>query len=30
VRSDETGCIVEPFGDTQRLLGKMLGLFHLE
>ena len=30
VRPDETGRIVKPFGDTQRLLGKMLGLLHLE
>ena len=27
---DETGRIAEPFGDTQRLLGKMLRLLHLE
>ena len=27
---DKTGRIVEPFGDTQRLLGKMLRLLHLE
>jgi hypothetical protein len=30
VRPDETGRIVKPFGDTQRLLGKMLRLLHLE
>jgi len=30
VRPDETGHIPEPFGDTQRLLGKMLRLLHLE
>ena len=30
VRPDETGRIVKPFGHTQRLLGKMLRLLHLE
>ncbi len=30
VRPDETGRIVKPFGDMQRLLGKMLRLLHLE
>jgi hypothetical protein len=30
VPPDETGRIVTPFGDTQRLLGKMLRLLHLE
>ena len=30
VPPDETGRIVKPFGDTQRLLGKMLRLLHLE
>ena len=30
VPPDETGRIFKPFGDTQRLLGKMLRLFHLE
>jgi hypothetical protein len=29
VRPDETGRIVEPFGDPQLLLGKMLGILHL-
>jgi hypothetical protein len=29
VRPDEPGRIVKPFGDTQRLLGKMLRLLHL-
>ena len=29
MRPDETGRIVKPFGDTQRLLGKMLRLCHL-
>jgi hypothetical protein len=30
VPPDETGRIVKPFGDMQRLLGKMLRLLHLE
>ena len=30
VRPDQTGRIVKPFGHTQRLLGKMLRLLHLE
>ena len=30
VSPNETGRIAEPFGDTQRLLGKMLRLLHLE
>src|SRR6516225_5002695 len=30
VRPDETGRFVKPFGHTQRLLGKMLRLLHLE
>ncbi len=30
VRPDKTGRIVKPFGDPQRLLGKMLRLLHLE
>ena len=30
VRPDEMGRIAEPFGDMQRLPGKMLRLFHLE
>ena len=30
VRPDETGRIVKPFGDMQRLLGKMLRLLHIE
>jgi hypothetical protein len=30
VPPDETGRIVTPFGDMQRLLGKMLRLLHLE
>jgi hypothetical protein len=30
VPPDETGRIAEPFGDMQRLLGKMLRLLHLE
>jgi hypothetical protein len=30
VRPNETGRIVKPLGNTQRLLGKMLGLLHLE
>ena len=30
VPADETGRVTEPFGDTQRLLGKMLRLLRLE
>ena len=30
LRPDEAGRIVKPFGDAQRLLGKMLRLLHLE
>ena len=30
VPPDETGRIAKPFGHTQRLLGKMLRLLHLE
>jgi len=30
VRPDKTGCIVEPFGHTHRLIGKMLRLLHLK
>jgi hypothetical protein len=30
MRHDETGRIAEPFGDTQRLHGKMLRLLHLK
>jgi hypothetical protein len=30
VRPDEARRIVEPFGDTQRFLGKLLRLLHLE
>src|SRR5262249_25403676 len=29
VRPDKTGRIAKPFGDTQRLLGKMLGPLHI-
>jgi hypothetical protein len=30
VRADETGRIVKPFGDTQRLFGKVLRLLQLK
>jgi hypothetical protein len=30
MRPDEAGRIVKPFGDTQRLLGKMLRFLQLE